>query len=402
MSRIRDVLGLIAREPICVEPNFAQSLINIAQNSQSEVKPIDNVVDGVKYSKYKNVATIFVDGVMYKKDIGGLCTTVASYDQIKGYLARANADDEVTDIVFKVDTNGGSVAGVEALRLAIKNSKKTTHLIAENGLYSAGMWVFTSTNKIYANDKNTKFGSIGVLIAYKPTNEEIYYLVSEDAENKVCDIESEECKNRIQNDLNAYKDRFLKVLSERFIKEPKQIVEDFDRGGAIFAETAHKLGYIDGIKTYESLLDELTHTLATMPPSNGKIVNQTNGKELAMTDAERIAQLEQDLATANVTIQDLQSKVGGVADLQAKYDDLMAKQDGLVSKEIVTAVLNIADFNAVDKDTLISAISEDSAEKAENTVLKAIQANIGNEESLGGATPTKKADGSAVWEKFIK
>ena len=374
------LIALLNKEPLAVEYNYASAILDSIK--AGDFTPTDNTVDAVSYRVDGNIASIFVDGAMYKKDVNGLCISVASYSRIKSYIKDANIDSNVTDIIIAVDTPGGSVAGVDDLHNLIKSSDKPIHILAQNLCCSAGMWAFSAGGKFYATE-TTILGSIGVLTTYTTNKDgkEEYSLVSKNAENKVCDIDNAECKDRITTMLNKYEDKFLSRLSEAFGKDKKNIVSDFDNGATIFADEALKLGYLDGVMTYE----ELFQSLATMP-SDEKIVNQ-NQREIAME------------TNSNATA-DLQEAGGEV---QAKLDALQGKYDALVAQSSLHKQVAIfgAKYNA-SEDTVMKALEAQSVAEAENVFLKArLEEPQMSTEAISGVMGDVDAQEEVVYKRGV-
>jgi ClpP class serine protease len=374
------LIALLNKEPLAVEYNYASAILDSIK--AGDFTPTDDTIDAVSYRVDGNIASIFVDGAMYKKNIGGLCMSVASYDRIKAYIKDANSHSEVTDVIITVDTPGGSVAGVDDLHNLIKSSDKPIHILAQNLCCSAGMWAFSAGSKFYATE-TTILGSIGVLTTYTANKDgkEEYKLVSKNAENKVCDIDNADCKDRISTMLDKYEDKFLSRLSEAFEKDKKDIVADFDNGATIFADEAFKLGYLDGIMTYE----ELFQSLATMP-SDEKIVNQKQ-REIAME------------TNSNATA-DLQEAGGEV---QAKLEALQGKYDALMAQtELYKQVAIFGAKYKASEDTVSEALEAQTVAEAENVFLKArLDEPQMSTEAIGGVMGEEKAQEDFVYERGV-
>jgi len=303
-NKFSTLMAQLETEVFAVEPNFANSLLgSLEVYKHIGVSPHHTEIanNSVTYQVIGDCAVIALDGVMYKKNIG-LCTSVISYDQIVKNINKAEADENVKTIIFRVDTRGGSVAGAEEVRNRIKNSPKKTITFFENVGASGGMWIFTASDEVYATDM-TQLGSIGVIVIYRDRKTDLKTIVSLNAPNKYCDIADPKCKQRVQADINKYEAKFLEVLVEAYPNKTKeQIIDDFDRGGVIFGEEAYKLGYLDGVMQFQELLE-------TKVSKEAIEKNKTRSIKMAEDNIFKVEQLEEQLSNANATIENLQKEV---------------------------------------------------------------------------------------------
>ncbi len=384
------LLAQLSKEVFAVEVNYAESALQGLKKLEAGVRH-ENIAqpDRVTYQEVGNVAVIAIDGAMYKKRLSGLCSSVIGYEQIKAYIAKAEENSKIDTILFRVDTPGGAVAGADEVRDAIKNSSKKTIVYAENLLASAGMWIFSAADEIYSNE-TTALGSIGVLVTYEDREKGAKYLVSSNAPNKVCNIKDETCKSKIQARLDEYEAIFYSRLVESFGKDKETIKADFDSGATIMAINAHKKRYIKELLPFDALLERLTkEPLAAMPPERKN--SKSTKKELAMTQEELQAQLDK----ANATIEDLQSKIGG---LEAELKDSVTAQI-----EKAKAVIVIGAKFGASADAMLTALEQDTIEAAENVVLKAVAEEKESGGVLaGGEKQLNKEDKELVSDEEMK
>lgn len=374
MKKYSTLLARLQSEVFIVEPNFASQVMeNLQALSDGSIKATHNNIasDSVTYQEIGEVAVIAVDGAMYKKDISGMCQSVASYDTMIKYIGKAESNPNLTTIIFRVDTNGGSVAGADEVRDRIKNSKLKTILYAENMVASGGLWIFSAVDEIYSNDM-TVLGSIGVLIAYEDKETKTKYLVSSNAPNKVCDIKDEKCKTKITARLNEYEAKFYERVSESFNKEKEVIKEDFDNGGTVFADILHKKGYIKELLSFNELLSR--YNLASMPSTNEKIEqNSTQGETMSIkekTTVEPSVEVDGEDTQANLASAKIKvvsnSKFAGnkeilslVADPKATVADVKAKLFDLTESSELKVIEQIQKDNISAKADEIDTTTDD-------------------------------------------
>jgi len=348
-------------EVFAVEPNFA-NMVSESLNGEAQAHT-DIAHNSVTYQVIGSTAVIAVDGAMHKKDMSGLCMSVASYDKIIKLIDDAEADDKVSKIVFRVDTPGGAVAGADEVRNRILASKKETITFYDNMGASAGIWVFTASDKIYATE-TTILGSIGVILTYQEPKEKTWAIVSSAAPNKFCDIADEGCKNKIQSRLNEYEAIFFDRLTSRFDKPKEKIAEDFNNGATIFAKEAHKLGYIDGVMEFRDLLEKPLPVMTKESNTNTQGETMTV-EELRSEYPDQVAAIEQ----------------AAQEGLQGQIDALEAQIGAQAALE--KNVISMAKEMGASLDAVEEALQVDDEVKAENILLKALQS--------GGAVSTGEA-----------
>jgi ClpP class serine protease len=385
------IIANAMNDVFAVEPNYANSLLESLKDYKAGKQTHTEIAnEDVTYQAIGKTAVIALDGVMYKKNVG-ICGDVVSYDQIIQMIDKAEADENITQIVFRVDTRGGSVAGADEVRERIANSPKKTITYFENIGASGGMWIFTASDEVYASE-TTMLGSIGVLVMYKEPKEKVLHIVSSNAPNKVCDIADEKCKNKIQAQLDDYEALFLdRLVSAYPSKTKEQIVNDFDKGAVIFAKEAEKLGYLDGVMSFKDLLENST---ATMPTQSAKIATNQQTAEIQNKGAnvDLQAQLDTAIATIEANKIEIVGKDEQIATLSATLDEL---KTNMVDKDFVKEVIAMGgEYNAT-AGTLTEMIESGDTTKAENIVLKAnlSQATVeaGHQDNKEGKTEEVKS-----------
>jgi ClpP class serine protease len=263
------------------------SLLAFANQETPRAASVEQVANNsVTYEKQGHVAVISVDGGMYKKDIGGMCSSVASYDQMVRMIDTAENDPSVSTILFRVDTPGGSVAGADEVGDKIFNSTKRTVTLYENIGASGGIWVFSASDELYATE-TTMLGSIGVIVSYMEDTAESSVkrvsVVSKNAENKDCSLKGN-CKDKIQGMLDTYESMFYQRVERNTGFTADMIKSTFNNGDVIFANSAKEAGFIKDIRTFDSLLSELLGASPTASVGN-KSNFKSQGADMAQEDS---------------------------------------------------------------------------------------------------------------------
>jgi len=406
--RNKVIQGAIAGQVFALHPKAMSSLLEFA-NSETPRAVVDNensvVVanNSVEYEVVGTVGVISVDGGMYKKGVSGLCSSIASYEQIINAIDNAEANPEVKTILFRVDTVGGSVAGVDEVYSRIKNSPKKTVTLYENIGASAGIWAFIASDEVYATEV-TQLGSIGVVVTYFEGEDDNKYvdIVSKNAQNKRCSLNGD-CKEKIQRDLNKYEELFYARVKESTGFTTEQIKTVFNNGDVIFASEAYQNGFINGIITFRELLNSLEATPTAK--SDKSILNNTIG-DTAMEfkfDRENLNATEQLFNALVANKETLENRLSlnadklaeaekQYSDLEAEYGDLNEKLSAL--KDDLTRVqadvqadfiarLEEAQAHGVGLGVALEMIKAGSAKEATEILLKA-------KETVGATTAQEK------------
>lgn len=200
-----------------------------------------------------NVAVIDITGtIVADKDTDFLFEDVTSSDEIRKLIRKANRNDKIKAIIFKINSPGGSAVASEEIANEIKKTNKTTVAwIREIGT-SGAYWIASSSDHIVANRMSIT-GSIGVIASYlgfsgflEEHNVSYERLVS----GNLKDIGSpfkemtEEERKLFQKSLDEIHDYFIEeVAKNRNLK--KRDVEKIATGAFYTGTDAKKLGLVD-------------------------------------------------------------------------------------------------------------------------------------------------------------
>ena len=209
-----------------------------------------------------NVAVIDVTGAIFAvEDSDFLFEDVTSSDEIRKLIRRAERNDKIKAIVFKINSPGGSAVASEEVANAIEKTNKTTVAwIREIGT-SGAYWIASSTDHVVANRMSIT-GSIGVIASYLGfsgfiTEHNITYerLVSgnlKDIGSPFKEMTPEE-KVLFQKSLDAIHDYFVDEVAEnRNLK--KRAVEKIATGQFFIGDEAKDLGLVDELGGREEVI----------------------------------------------------------------------------------------------------------------------------------------------------
>jgi len=374
-------------------PSQMHALMEMANSEapRAEDTTIEVAHNSVQYQTVNSIAVISVEGGMYKRDVGGLCSSVASYDKIVSYIDKAEADNAVDTILFRVDTGGGSVDGADEVGERIFNSSKKTITFYENTGASGGIWIFSASDEVYAAE-TTMLGSIGVVVSYMEENDtegKRIDIVSKNAENKRCSLNGD-CKEKIQSMLDSYEDIFFSRVMRNTGFSSQEIRENFNNGDMIFATKAKEDGFIKEVITFDKLMKSLKlSTGSTFDPTASVSENSTSNNSNEINEGaemefnidnfnlllESRAHLNGNIEALNAKLGEtttaLEAKDGEIATLIAEHDSKLSEAVGKVDALKVDGLTRAQEAISykVDADVIVNAIFAESAKEASKIIL---------------------------------
>ena len=337
--------------------------------------------------------------------------TGTSVETIAADLARALADPAARDILLKIESPGGSVAGIANLAEAIReaSAQKTVTAYADDSATSAAYWLGSAAQRFYAS-RTAAVGSIGVYSVLADTSRQAE---ADGVELKI--IRSGRYKGVGEpgmpiedDDLAALQDR-VDQIHDVFVREVASgrgmtiaAVAALADGRTFTAGQAKANGLIDSVKTLPQALavkKPRPRTAADLSATAHAANAAANGKESDMPaepDAAHAAQEQHEkqmaaaraeAATAERTrIQAIHAAIGGEA-LQAVREKAVA--DGL---DVDAAKALAFDALAEAHTQAIAAKDAEIAEAAKR--LEAITA--GAPDGLRAADPADAAEEPAA------
>lgn len=275
------------------------------------------------------------------------------------WVQEASASPNISAIILKIDSPGGMVDGTQTLVDAIANSEKRTIAFIDDGMAaSAGYWIASAADEIYASRATDAIGSIGVFCTLYDFTEYLkmegivaHQIYAPQSTDKNADY-----KEAIKGNYELIQAE-LKVLANTFIKSVKNSRGDklnLDAGDPFtgkmfFAPDAVKIGLIDGIKSFDEVIGVAADS-SSANNSTKKSSSMFGNKFTTLTAAIGVAadaHTEESVASMN-----LQLEEKGIAGLTIVRDaELQAAQDTIASltKERDTANASVTSITA-DRD----------------------------------------------------
>lgn len=244
-------------------------------------------------------------------------------DQIRS----AASDPSVRSILLAIDSPGGSTNGIAELAAAVKEAtyRKRVVAVARGPMTSAAYWAAVNANAIYAG-RTDPVGSIGVMalirdvseanakagVKFIPLSSGKYKGASLAPGAKPTDADIGEVQRQMDEMMRVFT---ASVSDARGLKG--EALEDVANGRVFIGQQALDAGLIDGIKSYDEVLDELQNGKAGTAGASrvhAAVGNQTMSLEKTTLD-----------------------------DLKAQRPDLIASIEKPISDKLAAAELKAAD-----------------------------------------------------------
>lgn len=239
-------------------------LLDIASHfsSQQAARAKENPMG--EFSVSDGVAIVSIIGSMTK--YGSSLSEAGSTIALRRQIQNAARDPKIDSILMLIDSPGGTVAGNRDLadEVAAANKLKPVLAFIEDMGASAAYWVASQASKVYANPMGL-VGSIGTYgVVYDTSGaaarEGVKALVFRSGEFKGAGVDGTEITppqqaefQRIVNEMNQH---FLEAVS-RGRDMPIEQVKALADGRVHLGKSAHRLGLVDGIQSFETTLNLL-------------------------------------------------------------------------------------------------------------------------------------------------
>lgn len=411
---IQQWFGVWAIEPVFGQ-QFAQRMqgFNLAKHAQ-QVQQTNIVVQGdqarapdASLARSRSEIRVLSGGIALIDLAGSVMKYSSSFSNststvnLRQLIRKADAADEVSQILLRVDSPGGTVSGVAEVFADLKAATKPTTVFVEDLAASAGYWIAAGADRIFANSM-ARVGSIGVFTVIADSSK-----AAEELGFKVHLVTTGEFKGAfsdgvpvtdsqvayLQTLINQTFDVFLGAVAEgRGI--PLAQVKALANGKVWSAQESVDLKLIDGVKTFDEVVAELRGGGVAKPTSNGARRGKTSA---AAKEADPMAKDKDTTEPQAATLAELKAACAG-----APADFVLAQLEASATTAQATAAWSakqLADARA-EADRLTKANAElttklDAAAKAPAGV-KPVSEGAGDD--VGGEST---GDARAEWDAAI-
>jgi len=233
------------------------SLHAVAFSSDDEESASADSESGV--STGKQIQVITISGPLMKNN--QFCGP-AGMKTMGQWIQDADRNPAVDGILLLIDSPGGTVSGTEELAAIIKGTKKPIIAFGEDLIASAGYWLASHADEIWANNTTAQFGSIGVLMSFmdiQPAMEKLgvkYHMITAPQS-----IDKTAMWEKLRKgDYAEYKEKVLKPIAAKFIdvvKLNRPGVTDDQLTGKIFYAQDVVGSLVDTIGTFHQALQRV-------------------------------------------------------------------------------------------------------------------------------------------------
>ena len=360
MSKYSHLSSLVFNKPLMVTQDYAETIaVVLSDRLNLDVEGLQIKSDAKEQravATSKGVAVIPIVGSMSHRATGiEAMSGMTSYTTLQKQFEAAFNDPKVGSILMDIDSPGGSVAGAFDFRdyLMSKKGTKPVYALARDAMCSAAYLIGSTADKVYAT-QTARVGSIGVVAMHtdasgkmekeglKPTF--ISAGKFKTAGNPYEKLEGEKLKY-LQDSVDESYDMFINAVADaRGID--KKVIRDTEArvyGG----KKAVEIGLADGIRTYESVLAEMSAPNFTTQGT--KMENEVNIEEAKIAD----------LTAANTKLQsDNEALRKQILDAGFKITS-----EGLVAKEAPEMIY--VGGEQIDASTLPKSVVDALKEKAD-------------------------------------
>lgn len=215
-----------------------------------------NIINPFDSWQSGSIAIIPLTGIMMKRGYWW------SYgmDDVAEIIRMAYQSDKISAVIIKGDTPGGSTDSIFLLQEVLSEKTKPTFGFVDGMCASCGYIVFSYLDKIYAINKMTRVGGIGVFARMIVPNRE-------NSNYKIVEVYPDESKDKnlpereaVEGKPEKMKDELSKlaVYFQDVVKANRPNIDPGTlTGKTYYAYEAQGLGLIDGIKTFAQVISEI-------------------------------------------------------------------------------------------------------------------------------------------------
>lgn len=210
-----------------------------------------------------SIAVINIVGPVLKYD--AFCGPTGSVTT-GSLVLKAAENPNVKSILFLIDTPGGQVAYTPELAAIIKSVSKPTIGLVSDLMASAGMWLGSAMDEIYAENNMAEIGSIGVYCAFidqkgkfEKEGSKIYEIYAPQSTEKNKDYRDALAgkPELMESKLAFIADQFIQTVKDNRGDRLNLKAGDPFKGAMFYASEAQAIGLIDGIKSLSEVVAHL-------------------------------------------------------------------------------------------------------------------------------------------------
>lgn len=225
------------------------------------------------YSTQGDIGIVSIKGSLTNRDVWyNQYLGVTSYADIRKAVMYGAEDTSVKAIMLDIDSGGGAVSGVADagnLISLIDKSVKPVYSFTDGTMCSAAYWLGCSAREVYSSNVST-VGSIGVIAthteyskALKEAGVGVTVVRAGEFKALANSVEplSDKAKTQLQNQLNAAYNVFIEHVADCRQTTVTLCDANMAQGREFFGKEALAAGLVDGIETYDSVMNKVSAKL---------------------------------------------------------------------------------------------------------------------------------------------
>jgi len=170
-----------------------------------------------------------------------------SYQDIRSAVAMAANDPSVKRMVLKINSPGGTIAGLFDTLGDLEAFGKPKSVVVSDMAASAAYAIAAAGGKIEATNPAAQFGSIGVVTSFA-IDEKRIEITSTEAPNKRPDVTTPEGQAVVRAELDDLHALFADSIATNRDTTVSNVNQTFGRGGVFVAAEAKRRGMIDTVR----------------------------------------------------------------------------------------------------------------------------------------------------------
>lgn len=259
----RRIENFLYNEPWAITQDWLGKMVSIAKREvdvealEAKLgKPLDYSYEATQRDR---TAIIPIDGPIFPK--AGLFSRMSgavSLDMVAKDFQTALDNDEIDQIVFKINSPGGSVVGIDEMVSLIRGAEKKTYAHVTGLGASAAYWIASATDEISLSP-TSEVGSIGVVsIVNKEDGDDTLEFVSSASPRKRLDPETDDGRSAIMEVVDSIAEVFIADVAKGRSTSPEDVKQNYGKGGVLVGQAAVKVGMVDSVRSFEELMASLS------------------------------------------------------------------------------------------------------------------------------------------------
>jgi ClpP class serine protease len=316
-----------------------------------------SVPDAIGYIPLMSVVTKYTN-----------CDLMGTYEMTE-IIKTMNLDPNVKGIIFEIDTPGGQAGYMDQLHKALMNCNKPTIAFYHGTCASAGYYVASGCDEIYALSDTDRVGSIGTMISFYDYQKwmdkegvklvEVYASESSAKNRFWREVQQGKYQSLIEKMLDPFNKKFLEAVQAKRSFDISGEGKDALKGEVYTTAEAIKIGMITGMMDFEGVVERMRVLIENKANSNNNLnPNNMNKPLTAVANLLGMESIEQHDGIVSLSVENMEA-------IEAA---LVAKAAGSAATEATTETPEVEEEETVTDPTLEERIS---ALEEENTTLKA-------------------------------